>query len=151
MKQSTQYKILSTITFLLTYFVAFAQVKASTTIEIDALTKIIGVVFTIGGIFMGFMQMRMANKMAELEARFNESINKVEKSFTNALNIVEDKLEIKIALSGKEIEAKMATRHDIDNLKTVIKLQHEISEKTNEALKQQLETAANIYRRDKEA
>lgn len=115
-----QYKILGVMVFMLSSISTVAQVKGAfaqvngQTVEVDALTKIIGILLTIAGFFMGYMQLKMAQKIAEVEARFNRTIVEVEKQ-----------LETKISLSGKEIEAKMATRHDIDNIKTVSKLQHE--------------------------
>jgi hypothetical protein len=150
MKLSTQYKIYATITLSVSCLVAFAQGKEVASIQIDTLTKIIGGLFTVGGLFMGLMQLKMANKIAEVEAKFNISISKVKEEFALLLEKETDKLETKIQLSGKEIEARMATRHDIDNMKSVMKLQHELTTEQMKSLKEQLLTAARIYKKDNE-
>lgn len=150
MRQSYQYRIIALLTLLTSSFSAFAQGKAVASIEIDTLTKVIGILLTIGGFFMGYMQMRMANKIAEVEAKFNAAIAEVKEKFEDILEKETEKLEGKIQLSGKEIEAKMATRHDIDNIKTVMKLQHELTTEQMRNLKEQLNTAARIYKKDNE-
>lgn len=146
---SNLYKITAIITLLLSSFIAYAQEQVSHTVELDTLTKGIGIALTIGGFFMGYMQMRMANKIAEVESKFNKAISEVKDIFDNKIEQETKNLENKIAISGKEIEAKMATKHDIDNLKTIIKLEGEISKLSNEGLKEQLRLAASIYRKDK--
>ncbi len=152
MTTGTQYKIMAFITFSLSSTLAFAQVKTAdnTTIELDTFTKVIGILLTIGGFFMGYMQLKMASKIAEVEARFNRAIAEVKDNFTKKIENETEKLETKITLSGKEIESKMATRHDIDNVKTVVKLQHENTKLQLDGLKEQLKTAAATYKRDKE-
>lgn len=140
MSYKNTYKLSGTVTLLLSSLYAFAQVGRPT-VELDTLTKVIGIGLTIGGFFMGFMQMRMANKIAEVEARFNKTIGDVKDDFAKKVETETDKLETKISLSGKEIEARMATRHDIDNMKTVAKLQHEMTNLQLGELKQQIQDA----------
>ena len=106
MKASNQYKIMATITLMLSSLSVFAQ--STTTVELDTLTKVIGIGLTIGGFFMGYMQMRMANKIAEVEAKFNLSLNMVEKNFGEILHRETAALEAKIALSSKEIDGTVA-------------------------------------------
>lgn len=141
-------KQLATIIFMVSFLSVFAQVKMVETVQLDTLTKIIGIGLTIGGFFMGYMQMRMANKIAEVEAKFNKAIVDVKDVFGKKIETETEKLEGEIKLSGKEIEAKMATRHDIENVKTVIKMQHEITNLQLDSLKGQLKTAADIYQRE---
>ena len=148
MRQSVQLKILSTLTFTMTVAVSYAQSQVSSSIGIDPLIKIVSIIFTIGGLFIGYMQMRTAIKMAELEAKVQDAISKVKEDFASVIDKETEKLETKIQLSGKEIEAKMATRHDIDNLKTVMKLQHDLTNAQMEGLKDQLKNAASNYKRD---
>lgn len=147
MKRSTQHKIMSLLFFLTSSLSAFAQVKASSTIEIDALTKIIGALFTIGGFYMAFMQLKMANKIQAMENKFNETLNEMQTKFNISLNGIKeefhktingetDKLEDKIRLSQKEIESRMATHHDIANFNQVGKLQHEIIQEQLKNLKE---------------
>lgn len=138
------------MTFALSTILVYGQVKLSNTLEIDTLTKVLGLLFAIGGFFMGYIQLKMSNKIAELDARFTKALTEVKEDFKDGLRKETEKLETKIQLSSKEIEAKMATHHDIDNLKTVMKLQHENTQLSNESLKEQLKTAANIYKRDRE-
>lgn len=149
MKQSSKYKILSALTLTLTSLCAFAQTKEDT-VQIGTLGKVIGIAFTIGGFYMGYMQLKMAVKLAEVEVKFNAAITQVKEDFANLLRSTEVKLEDRIVCASKEIEVKMATRHDIDNIKTISKLQHENTNLQLDGLKEQLRTAANIYRRDKE-
>lgn len=153
MKLSSQYKVLSTITLLLAYMIGFAQVSGTSTVELDPLIKIIGGVFALAGVFMGYMTMKMGNRMAELEAKIYKSLAETKENFLKKIEDETEKLEIKITLTSKELELKMekmATTHDINNLKTVINLQHENMKLSNDALKEQLLTAANIYKRDKQ-
>ena len=97
MRQSYQYRIIALLTLLTSSFSAFAQVKAVASIEIDTLTKVIGILLTIGGFFMGYMQMRMANKIAEVEAKFNKAISEVKEKFEVLLEKETEKLEGKNA------------------------------------------------------
>lgn len=140
LRYSSLFKIVAVFTFTLTYLCAYAQAKMSDAIQFDALEKIIGIIFTLGGIFLGFMQLKMANKMAELEAKFHKAISSVEEKFSTKMEHETEKLETKISLSGKEIEARMATRHDIDNLKTIMRLNGDLANANNEALKEQLKS-----------
>lgn len=140
MKLSRLYRIFAVIIFCLSSIGAYAQVtSAYQTIQLDTFSKIFGILITIGGFVMAYIQLRMANKMALLEAKVTEKIREEI-----------EKLEVKIQLASKEIEAKMATHHDIDNLRTVMNLHHEIAKQNSESLKEQLKTAANIYKRDRE-
>lgn len=150
MKPSTQYRISASVVFCLSSLSAAAQSGQINTIQIDTFTKIIGVLATIAGFFMAFMQMKTATKIAEVEARFNKAINDIQKEFEKKIESETDKLENKIALSSKEIEARMATRHDIDNMKTVVKLQHENTNLQLSGLKAQLDLAAKILHKTKE-
>lgn len=138
MRYSFLWKIAGIITLVFTTLSSYAQVKMSDSIQFDSLEKIIGIIFTLGGIFLAFMQLKMANKMAEMEAKIYKVIADTEKAFTKKIEDETDKLETKINLSGKEIEAKMATRHDIDNLKTVMKLSGDITALATDALKEQI-------------
>lgn len=142
MKQSIQYRILGLIILLCSSLSAIAQVKIEAggeTVQLDTLTKIIGVLLTIGGFFMGYMQMKMATKIAEQEAKF-----------FLAMKILEDKLQAEIKLSAKEIELgmrSMATHHDIKNLQTVMGLQHEITIEKTKSIEKQLELAAELFKK----
>lgn len=133
---------------MLSYLGAYAQTQV---VQLDALTKIIGIVMTIGGIFVGFMQMKMANKIAELEARVNRSLETVKDNFEKKIETETEKLEMKISLSGKEIEARMATRHDIDNIKTVVKAQHDITNLQLDGLKKDIKNASDAATRTAES
>ncbi len=139
MKQSTQYRIMGTVMMLCSSLSAFAQAQVET-VQIDTLTKIIGIGLTLGGFFMGYMQMKMANKIAEQEAKFN-----------TAMQDLKEKLEAKIILSTKEIElgmSKMATHHDINNMKQIMSMQHEITSEKMKGLEQQMKMAAELLRKN---
>lgn len=151
MKQSTQLKTLAFIWFTLSASIVVAQSKtinSNDAVQIDTLTKLIGLVIAVGGFFMGYMQMRMAIKVAELEAKMHAALTEIKKEFQVILDKEVDKLDDKIKLSTKEIEARMATRHDIDNIKTTLKLQHEIQNERMDGIREQLKNAALIYKKD---
>src|SRR5690606_3837379 len=127
LKQSTQLKTLAFIWFTLSASIVVAQsrsINSNDAVQIDTLTKLIGLVIAVGGFFMGYMQMRMAIKVAELEAKMHAALTEIKKEFQLVLDKEVDKLDDKLKLSTKDIETRMATRHDIENMKTQLKLQH---------------------------
>lgn len=123
------------ILLLLISLIVFGQPKDFDTLKIDTITKIIGGAAAIGGFFLGYMQLRMANKIAEVEARFNAALTDAKFSFNQTIKLETEKLEAKFNVIQKEIENKMATRLDIDNLKEIIKMQHENNKISQENLK----------------
>jgi len=149
MKQSFKYKLLATGLFTFSGLVTYAQVKVGTTIELDALQKIFGILMVIGGIFMGYMTMRLAHKMAEQENKFNAKLDLLKQEINNKMDSIETKLELKFENKFLAVENKMATRHDINNLKQVMVLQHEANQSANKALEKQLDLAARIYKHDR--
>ena len=151
LKQSTQLKTLAFIWFALSTSIVAAQgrsLSSNDAVQIDTLTKLIGLVIAVGGFFMGYMQMRMAIKVAELEAKMHTALTDIKKEFQLVLDKEVDKLDDKIKLSTKDIETRMATRHDIDNMKTQLKMQHEIQNMQMEGIKEQLKSAALTYKKD---
>lgn len=152
MKMSMVIRCLSVSVLSLSFLSGYAQAKvyASDYVQIDTLTKVIGALLTVGGFFMGFMQLKMANKIAEVEAKFNVALGLVKKDFAEIIDKETEKLETKIQLSGTTIESRMATRHDIENIKTIIKLQHDLTTEQIKSLEKQLNTAARIYKEDRQ-
>lgn len=146
---SKRYKISGIVFLVFSTLSGAAQVVSSQTIEIDTLTKILGITVTIGGFYMGYTQMKMAQKLAILEAKFNKTIADVKEDFANKIDRETEKLEGKIEISSKNIEARMASRHDIDNLKTIIKLTGDVTSEKMDGLKNQLDQAADLYKKDK--
>jgi hypothetical protein len=138
MTRSILWKLAGVTTLLLTSLCACAQVKMTDSIQFDVLEKIVGVAFTLGGIFLGFMQLKMANKMAEMEAKFNAIISNVRDEFNRKIETETEKLECQIKITSQEIEKKMATRHDVDNLKTIIRLEGEVTKLTSKLISDQL-------------
>ncbi len=136
----TALRLSAVMYFLLSALGVYAQAQTPI-VQLDTVTKVIGIVMTLGGLFIGFMQMKMANKIAELEARVNKSLQAQKEVFEKKIETETEKLETKIALSGKEIEARMATRHDIDNIKTIVKANHDITDFKLEGLKELVKTA----------
>lgn len=149
MRSSFKYKLLSMSCFLLAGYVSYAQQRVGTSIELDTLQKIFGILMVVGGIFMGYMTMRLAHKMAEQEIKFNAKLDHFKEEVSNKLDTMETKLELKFENRFLAVENKMATRHDINNLKQVMVLQHENVKDAQDNIKEQLKEAASIYKRDK--
>lgn len=124
-----------TIIFALICFIAYAQ---SGTVEIDTLQKVVGIVIAIGGVYIGYTTTKTAQKLAEQEIKFSAKIE-----------ALEEKIEMKFDSRIKDVEAKMATRHDINNLRQYMALQHENQTQANKSLEKQLDLAALIYKKDK--
>jgi hypothetical protein len=155
MKQSVQYKALATITFTSCILCAYAQSRTDITNGIDPLIKIVGFLFTIGGIFISYMQLRMALKMADLESKMKDALSSVEKDLRRIIKEENEKLDSKVQLSFKEVEVsikdvekRMVTRHDMQNYETNAALRHELVSKQMISLEKQLDTAAKIYKND---
>ncbi len=138
--------------FSLSSIAAVGQSVQPETIKLDTITKVIGILITIGGFFMGYMQMKLSSKLAEVEARLNIALQETKVAFTTLLSNAQgtlnttihseiEKQEAKFALIVKEMQTKMVTVHDINNFKQIVSLQYE-------NIKQQLETAAIIYKKD---
>ena len=113
MKLSTRLRISAVLSFLLSGIAAYAQTK-STVIELTPLIQVIGVALTLGGVWNGYQQMVTAKKIAEVEAKFNSTVSTLRTDLTQIVHT-----EI------KGIEAKMVTRHDLNNLETIMKLRHD--------------------------
>lgn len=106
--------------------VCFAQGGYSDdSVKIDTLTKVAGAVVFIGGLFIAYLQVKMAGKLAELETKMTLMVLAVKEEMFRMVQSETEKLEDKIKLSAKELESKMATTHDLLNMSSVQKLQHE--------------------------
>lgn len=155
MKHSVIYKLMATAFFLCSGFIAYAQ----QTVQLDALQKIMSIVAILFGAFIGYMQMKLGQKLAEQENKYNSKLDTVKAEFSSAieklktefnyrLEHTENKLELKIDNRLKDVENRMATHHDINGLKQIMLLQHENTKESQEAIKDQLKIAASIYKRD---
>ena len=147
--KARNYRIVSLVCFLMSGLVAFGQGKIAASIELDTLQKIVGLVMIGGGMFLGYMTMRMANKLAEQEIKFNAKIDTMKQEFNQKIDNMEEKLTLRWDTRIKDVEVKMATHHDINGLKQIILLQHENTVQATSNLKEQLTLAAKIYREDK--
>lgn len=141
--------LLLTAWFIFSGFVVYAQQKIGTTIELDTLQKVFGILTVVGGIFVGYMTMRLAHKMAEQEIKFNDKLDHLKEEMSHKLDSMETKIELKFENRFLAVENKMATRHDINGLKQIMVLQHENVTQANKALEKQLDLAAQVYKRDK--
>lgn len=105
----------------------FAQrsIEIGDSIKIDTLTKVGTAFVFFGGLFLGYFQMKTAAKLAEFENKMTMMIVAVEEKFNLALQRQTEKFEDKLNLSTKDIEKRMATRHDLDNISALSKLQYE--------------------------
>jgi len=130
MKKSIKYKIAAMGWFMFSSFTVFAQSKTS--VELDTLQKIFGFVMAGGGLFMAYMTMRLANKMAEQELKYNAKLDNLE-----------EKLTLQFDSRIKDVENKMATHHDINNLKQFMVLQHENVKDAQNDIKERLKDAKN--------
>lgn len=148
-------RISATIFFSGSCLLLYAQVKVPATLEIDALTKVIGALFTLAGFFVAYMQLKMANQISEVKIRFDAKLQDVREDFYTKIDAVEGKLqgEIKseigkiqtdVRLAQKEIESRMATHHDIANIRALNTLQGEVTNEKLNGLREQLQHAADI-------
>lgn len=129
--------------FLLGYtIVAFGQDPgAYVPVQFDFLTKLVGVLMTIGGLYLGYSNMRTATKIAELKSELTETVSKLKGEFHEALTKEIKTMEAKIEISNKELAAQMVTKRDLDYFNKNIELQYDI-------IKEQLKNAAETYKKD---
>lgn len=110
----------------------FAQAAPETigVTQVDMLTKIVGLLMALGGIYLGYSSSRTATKLAELEVKF-----------TKELQREVERIETKIDLSHKGLAVEMATKRDLDNFNKLIQLQFEI-------INQKLKNAEDNYKKN---
>lgn len=151
MKPKVQYRILAVLGICCSSFAAYAQAQAkvTNTIELDTLTKIVSLLAFLGGLFLAYVSLKTANKIAVLKTEVTETIAKVREDFRGLLHAEVRLLEVQIHTSGKEIEVKMATRHDVNNAKQVYLLHQEVTNLKLKSLEDKLDMAAQIYKRDR--
>lgn len=149
-------RICSTIFFSASCLLVYAQVKQSPTIiEVDTLTKVIAALFTVLGFFMAYMQMKMAGQISAVKATFNADLATMKEGFNKKIDeevgklqaeikTEVGKLQTEVKLSQKEIESRMATHHDMANMRQLNILQGEVTKTQLEGLKDQLKSAAEL-------
>lgn len=108
-------------------YMAGAQVTSRSVIELDTGLKIIGAIGALGGFYLGYTQLKTKSELSSLKLDFQKQ-----------LHDESEKLDAKISLSGKNIEAKMLTQHDMTNFRQLQLLQQEILMAKIEAIKEQL-------------
>lgn len=99
---------------ILIYSIAHAQAQTADVVKIDTLTKLIGSALAIGGVFMGYLQMKLASKLAELEIKM-----------TLKVASVRDEFNLLIKAEINEVVKTMATSKDIEYVRSEQRLQHE--------------------------
>lgn len=135
----------ATILILLIGYSVILFAQGSTTeyvpVQVDLITKVVGIFMTIGGLYLGYSNMRTANKMAVLEATLTKTISDVKDEFKKELTLEIRAIETKMELHNKELANDMVTKRDLDYLNKNIQLQYEI-------IKGQLRSAAETYKKD---
>lgn len=121
----------------------FAQVTSPTSVELATIPKIVMFIFTLGGLFTGYIMLRMSIKLADLDAKVVKMVAEVERSFASSLKAEIYNTELKIQLGIKEMETKMATFTDIKNIEKIQQLQHENILEKIKGLEKQLTLAAS--------
>lgn len=121
--------------------IAFAQGDPGIPYQLDTLAKVVSISTIVGGLFITYLTMKNAIKMAELDTKLTKAISDVEDKFRVTLKSEIEKLEGKMELSNKDLIEKMVTKRDIDQLNKNIDLHHEL-------IQEQLKHAAAIYKKD---
>jgi hypothetical protein len=160
MKQATLHRILATIFFMigcLGCLSCYAQVKDSSLNGIDLLTKIVVFIGTIGGFFLAYMQVRMANEVEKVKREFSNGMSQLKEGFTTAIFQIKSdmtetlhkevaKMEDKFALFGKDMELKMATKDDLRNDKEMYAAKQDLIKMQLESLKNQLDLITKMFK-----
>lgn len=132
------HKVVGVFLLIISYMSLYAQSVENETIQLSTLPKVIMFVFTFAGIFLGYIQLKMSIKLASLEAKF-----------VSEITAVKMEVEFKIKEAIKEIDIKMATSKDIDNIEKMHTMYHKSIMDKIRGLEKQLDMAANIYKGDK--
>jgi len=131
MKNKITIRVLLTLGICIITLSVVAQLNDHTTIEVSEIPKIVMVLFTSAGIFMGYLQLRLSIKLATLDAKFTASLRQE----------VEN-VETKLRLSLKELELKVATSKDIENIEKIQNLNFDLLVEKIKGLEKQLDLAA---------
>lgn len=133
MKKSAKYRLIVLLVVL--PIIVFAQSKSE--VEVDTMTKIVGFILMVGGIYNAYVNMQMGKRMAEFEV-------KIQNLVTHQIEKIDSKLEIAV----KDLRLNMASKTDIESLKRDIdKNERHVTEQMSD-IKDRLKDAAEIYKRD---
>lgn len=149
MKQATLHRILATIFFMigcLGCLSCYAQVKDSSMSGIDFMTKVVGFLGMLGGFFLAYMQVSLANKVEKVKGEFTTAIFQIKSDLTETLHKEVAKMEDKFALFGKDMELKMATKDDLRNDKEMYAAKQDLIKLQLDSLKGQLDLITKMFK-----
>lgn len=141
-------KIISVVFLIGIWESLFGQGIEHETFELGSIPKFVMFAFAIGGVVMGYIQLRMSLKLAALDAKFMKEMTMIKDSFSGILKMEIEKMELKLKLASNEIENKMATSKDIEHIERIQTLQNNIILDKIKGLESQLEKAASVYKQD---
>ena len=132
MKEIKWIKRLSGITFILLCGASISYAQNMTTSkaveQIDGITKFLGILGVLGGFFIGYLQVRIGIKVAELEIKLTNMINTIRLEMISLVKVEITSLDKKITETTKEIKLDMVTSKEIDSLRREGELRHKIVE-----------------------
>ncbi|MER3499786.1 MAG: hypothetical protein C4308_14770 [Chitinophagaceae bacterium] len=100
-----------------------AQKIEEQVVSLDSVTKGLTILSIILGVVIGVLQLYVANKLGKTEAMFNTTLSTIKKEMEGKFEEELEKRELKFHNTLKEIEGKMATRQDIENIERIVGLQ----------------------------
>lgn len=138
MKQATIHRILATIFFCIGCLSCYAQTQQVLS-QVDSLTKVVGFVGMIGGFFLAYMQVSLANKVEKVKGEFTAAMSQMKIDVIDTLHREIGRLEDKFTLSVKDIKLEMASKSDIKNDQLLYTSKQETTNAKLEGVKNQLE------------
>lgn len=149
MKQSTAHRVAATFFLTFPCLVVYAQTKDSAWGQIDTLSKIVGFFGIIGGFFLAYMQVSLANKVEKVKGEFTTAIFEMKSQLTEILHTEISRMQDKVALSIKELEVKMVTKADLASSKEIEVLKQEVAKEQLGSMKEQLNLISKEIFKDK--
>lgn len=146
-QQARLHRLMATVFFLLgCVSCCYAQEKESTLSQVDLLTKIVGFLGMVGGFFLAYMQVSLANKVEKVKGEFTTAIYQMKNELTETLHKEIARMEDKNSLFGKDFELKMATKEDLKNSKEVYTGQQELIKEQLNGVKGQLDLITKMFK-----
>ena len=131
-KEFKRAKSLVIITFILLCGASISYAQNMTTSkavdQIDEMTKVLGFLGIVGGFFIGYLQVRIGIKVAELEIKLTNMINTIRLEMISLVKIEITSLDKKITETTKEIKTEMVTSKEVEALRREEELRHKVVE-----------------------
>lgn len=89
---------------------------------IDNFTKYFSLIFTIGTVIVGVMQLYIAHKIGRVEHRMDQSIGALKAEINTRIDTETDKIYATREQKVEKMEARFASKEDLRNLREIIKM-----------------------------